>query len=69
MSSLQYQALSGRRRRCRRSSPFVSALSLMAVAAPLALVQSAHAEKPAISSDGVWQVDIVHQAVAAAKAK
>ncbi len=40
MSSLHYQALSGRRKRGTRSSPFVSALALVAVAALLALVQS-----------------------------
>jgi hypothetical protein len=45
MSSLRYQELSGRRRRRRRSSPLVSAVALMAIAAFLALVQSVRAEE------------------------
>ena len=49
MSSLQYQALSGRRKRCKRSSPFASAGALMAVAALLTLVQSMRADGIAVS--------------------
>jgi hypothetical protein len=44
MSSLHYQALSGRRKRGKRSSPFVSAFALVAVAALLALLQSLRAD-------------------------
>ncbi len=47
MSSLQYQALSGRTRRRSRSSPFVSIAALMAVAALMALMQSVRTDRVA----------------------
>ncbi len=46
MSSLHYQALSGRTRQRRRSSPFVSIAAVMAIAALLALVQSVRPDQP-----------------------
>ncbi len=57
MSSLHYQALSGRRK-SQRSSPFVSAIALMAIAALPALVQSVRTD------DGVTTMRAAKQAVA-----
>ena len=56
MSSLHYQALSGRRKR-QRSSPFASVIALMAIAALLALVQSVRHD------DGVATMRAAKQAV------
>jgi hypothetical protein len=78
MSSLHFQALSGRRKRCRRSSPFVSAFALVAVAALLALLQSVRADvaaAPHLSTDPIMRAakptasPVAYHAVAAAKAK
>ena len=65
MSSLHYQALSGRTRR-RRSSPLVSAAALMAIAALLALVQSVRAEELAIGCAGTFARDTTRAQLVAA---
>jgi hypothetical protein len=57
MSTLHYQALSGRRKRGTRSSPFVSAFALVAVAALLALVQSVGGGDLAESRAGAFTRD------------
>ncbi len=62
MSSLHYQALSGRTRRRKRSSPLASIAALMAIAALLALVQSVRAESVAVA-----QAHAVHPAAATAQ--